>query len=94
VEHGDDLALLGAADFVAPDLPGGVRDSLDRDFPRVVTLGDATYEAEYDLSRPGVTLRMVRGARRDPPPLGYLPRFPGLRIVVEQGRSTWVLRQG
>lgn len=94
VESGDDLALLGADDLVAPDLPFGVRDPLDRDFPRVVTLGDATYEAEYDLSRPSVTLRMVRGARRDPPPLGYLPKFPGMRVVVEQGRSTWVLRQG
>ncbi len=94
VEHGDDLALLSAEDLVAPDLPAGVRAAIDRDFPRTVTVGDATYEADYDLARPGVTLRMVRGARRDPPPLGYLPRFPGMRIVVEQGRSTWVLRQG
>ena len=94
VEHGDDLAMLSAADFVAPDLPDGVRESLDKEFPRTVTVGDATYEADYDLAKQSVTLRMVRGARRDPPPLGYLPRFPGLRITVEAGRSMWVVRQG
>ena len=94
VEHGDDLAMLSAADFVAPDLPDGVREALDKEFPRTVTVGDATYEADYDLAKQSVTLRMVRGARRDPPPLGYLPRFPGLRITVEAGRSMWVVRQG
>ena len=71
-----------------------VQELLDRDFPRVVTVGDATYEAEYDLARSSVVLKMVRGARRDPPPLGYLPRFPGMRITVEAGRSMWVVRQG
>lgn len=87
VEHGDDLALLSPADFVATDLPEDVRAVLDKEFPRVVKVGDATYEADYDLARQMVTLRMVRGSRRDPPPLGYLPRFPGLRICVEAGSS-------
>ena len=87
VEHGDDLALLSPADFVATDLHEDVRAVLDKEFPRVVKVGDATYEADYDLARQMVTLRMVRGSRRDPPPLGYLPRFPGLRICVEAGSS-------
>lgn len=94
VASGDDLALLSASDFLAPELPFEVQEVLDRDFPRVVTVGDATYEAEYDLARASVLLKMVRGARRDPPPLGYLPRFPGMRITVEAGRSSWVLRPG
>jgi hypothetical protein len=94
VESGDDLALLSAADFTAPALPEEVAEVIDRDFPRTVTVGDASYACEYDLARASVLLRMVRGARRDPPPLGYLPRFPGMKITVEAGRSTWVLRQG
>ena len=94
VESGDDLALLSSSDFVAPELPYEVQELLDRDFPRTVTVGDATYEAEYDLARSSVLLKMVRGARREPPPLGYLPRFPGMKITVEAGRSMWVVRQG
>ncbi len=94
VERGDDLAMLGPGDLLAPELPDAVREALDRDFPRTVRVGDATYEADYDLAKRQVTLRMVRGARKDPPPLGYLPRFPGFRICVEAGRSMWIVRAG
>jgi hypothetical protein len=85
-EGGDDLALLSPGDFEAPDLPADVRARLDRDYPRSVRLGDATYEAEYDGSARRVALRKVRGARREPPPTALLPRFPGLRVVVD-GRT-------
>jgi hypothetical protein len=65
-------------------------------YPRVVTVGDATYEAEYAL-RPhvggDVTLRLVRGSRSEPPPPGYLPRFSGLRVIVETGRTVRVVRE-
>jgi ATP-dependent helicase HrpB len=81
-EGGDDLALLSASDFVAPDLPSEARAWLDRNFPRSVTIGDATYAAEYEASARRVTLRQVRGTRRAPPP-ALLPRFPGLRVVAE-----------
>jgi hypothetical protein len=90
VESGDDLALLSPADLEAPALPDELGDRLDRDFPRTVRVGDAVYDAEYDLASRQVTLRLVSGTRRDPPPLAYLPRFPGLRIVAESGR---VLRE-
>jgi ATP-dependent helicase HrpB len=92
VEGGDDLALLSSDDLVAPDVPGWLRDEIERDHPRTVTVGDATYEADYDLDRRKVTLRLVRGQRRDPPPLQYLPRFAGLGIVVETARGATVLR--
>ncbi len=92
VESGDDLALLSADDLVAPDVPAWVRDEVERDHPRSVTVGDATYEAEYDLERRRVTLRLVRGQRRDAPPLQYLPRFAGLGVVVEGPRGVTVLR--
>jgi hypothetical protein len=56
-------------------------------------VGDATYEADYDLDRSQVLLRMIKGSRRDPPPLAYLPRFAGLRICVEGPRGIAVVRE-
>jgi hypothetical protein len=58
----------------------------------VVQVGDASYEVDYDLAARQATLRMVRGTRRDPPPLAYLPKFPGFKICVEAGRSMWIVR--
>ncbi len=92
VAGGDDLALLSADDLIAPDVPSWVRDEVERDHPRTVSVGDAMYEADYDLDRRKVTLRLVRGQRRDPPPLQYLPRFAGLGILVEGPRGVTVLR--
>ena len=96
VEGGDDLAMLSARDFEAPDLPPHVRAYLDKEYPRVVEIGDGAYEAEYALRARGdgeVTLRLVRGSRREPPPPGYLPRFGGLRVIVETGRTVRVVRE-
>jgi ATP-dependent helicase HrpB len=92
VESGDDLALLSPKDLVPPALPDAAREQLDRDFPRVVQVGDASYEVDYDLAARQATLRMVRGTRRDPPPLAYLPKLPGFKICVEAGRSMWIVR--
>jgi len=93
VESGEDLALLSASDVLAPELPYEVRDALDREYPRMVSVGDASYRAEYDLDRGEVMLHMTKGNRRDPPPLAYLPKFPGLRICVAGARGMAVLRE-
>ena len=93
VEGADDLALLSPQDFEAPDVPAPVRAYLDKQYPRTVDTGDAKYEAEYAMNARQVTLRMVRGSRREPPPTGYLPRFPGLRVVVETGKTVRVVRE-
>jgi ATP-dependent helicase HrpB len=92
VESGDDLALLSAADLTPPDLPYEVKTPLLKDYPLTVSVGDATYEAEYDLGAHQVILRMVKGSRRDPPPIGYLPKFPGLRVMVDGPRGVTILR--
>jgi ATP-dependent helicase HrpB len=92
VESGDDLALLSAADLTPPDLPHEVKHSLLRDYPLTVSVGDAVYEADYDLTAHQVILRMVKGSRREPPPPGYLPRFPGLRVMVDGPRGVTLLR--
>jgi ATP-dependent helicase HrpB len=93
VESGDDLALLSPSDFLVADLPYEVRDALDREYPDSVNVGDAIYRAEYDLDRDQVLLHMVKGSRRDPPPLTYLPRFPGFRICVSGPRGVTVIRE-
>jgi ATP-dependent helicase HrpB len=92
VESGDDLALLSASDFLAPDLPYEVREPLDREYPLTVSVGDATYRADYDLGKNQVVLHMLKGSRQDPPSLAFLPRFPGLRICVEGPRGLAVIR--
>ncbi|MDB4987700.1 MAG: ATP-dependent helicase, partial [Myxococcaceae bacterium] len=92
VESGDDLALLSASDFLAPELPFESASAIDGDYPLTVSLGDATYRAEYDLSQSQVTLHMLKGNRAEPPPLSYLPKFPGLRIAVESRRGLTVVR--
>ncbi|HEY2736061.1 MAG TPA: hypothetical protein VGI70_18815, partial [Polyangiales bacterium] len=93
VESGDDLAMLSAHDFLAPELPFEVRDALDREYPLVVSVGDATYRAEYDVEKFQVSLHMLKGSRREPPTLAFLPKFPGLRICVEGPRGVAVLRE-
>jgi hypothetical protein len=93
VESGDDLELLSAKDLIADDLPHESRALLDKEFPRVVSVGDSTYEADYDLDVHQVVLRSVKGSRREPPALGYLPRFAGLRICVDGPRGFTVLRE-
>ncbi|MNC95616.1 hypothetical protein D3C83_127780 [compost metagenome] len=55
-------------------------------------MGDASYRADYDLSRNQVTLHMLKGSRAEAPALGYLPKFPGLRLLVEGPRGLTVLR--
>jgi ATP-dependent helicase HrpB len=93
VESGDDLALLSERDVLAPELPYEARALLDRELPATVSVGDASYRAEYDLSKREVVLHMVKGSRRDPPPLAYLPAFPGLRVCVAGPRGMTVLRE-
>ncbi len=93
VESGDDLAMLSAGDLTMPELPFETRSLLEREFPLVVDVGDATYHAEYDLDRSQVMLRKVKGSRATAPPLAYLPRFAGLRICVDGPRGVSVVRE-
>ncbi|HKU40335.1 MAG TPA: helicase-related protein [Polyangiales bacterium] len=92
-ESAADLPLLSDKDFIVPDLPYESRGPLDEAYPSQVQVGDATYRADYEIERNQVVLRMIKGSRRDPPPLGYLPKFPGLRIIVEGPRGVSILRE-
>jgi ATP-dependent helicase HrpB len=92
VQSGDDLALLSADDFLAPELPYESRGSIESDYPLTVSVGDASYRADYDLANNQVTLHRLRGSRSEAPTLAFLPKFPGLRIVVEGPRGLTVVR--
>jgi HrpA-like RNA helicase len=93
VTSGEDLALLSAQDFLEPDLPYEIRSLLDADFPTTVSVGDATYRADYELEKAHVLLTMIKGSRNEPPPLSYLPRFQGLRISVAGPRGVRLVRE-
>lgn len=93
VESSDDIALLSASDLLPPELPYELNQRVEQEYPATVSVGDATYRAEYDLARDQVILHMIKGSRRDAPPLAYLPKFPGLRICVSGPRGMTVVRE-
>jgi ATP-dependent helicase HrpB len=92
VQSGEDLALLSPGDFLAPELPDESRGRVEQEYPLTVSVGDASYRADYDLSLQQVTLQPLKGSRREAPTLAFLPRFPGLRILVEGPRGLSVVR--
>lgn len=93
VESGADVALLSVGDVVPDDLEPWIRALLDKEYPRTLELGDASYRIEYDLARRQVILHMVRGTRETAPPASYLPRFSGFRVCVESRRAMHVVRE-
>lgn len=93
VASGEDAALISVDDLLPDDLPGWVREVLDKEYPRTFEAGDAKYEIDYDLERRQVVLRMVKGTRSTAPPASYLPRFSGFRVCVESRRGMHVVRE-
>ncbi|MFT5357175.1 MAG: ATP-dependent helicase HrpB, partial [Polyangiales bacterium] len=87
IESGDELEMLSPDDFLAEELPFELQGIVADLYPRSVSLGDATYAVAFDLEKRQAILNMVRGNRKKPPPRSYLPKFPGLKVFVEAGRS-------
>lgn len=92
IQSNDDLPLLSGSDFLAPELPFEARSAIDGDYPLTVNVAGGVYRAEYDLERSQVTLHPPKGSRADPPAAGYLPKFPGLRVLVDGSRGPTVVR--
>jgi len=82
VESGEDIELLTPDDLMPPRLPEPIRERLDREFPRTVSVGDARYRVDYDLPARSVVLHKIAGQRKTPPPLDYLPGFKGFDIFL------------
>lgn len=85
LEGPEDVELIDAQDLLPPALPDHLQERIDNEYPRTVDLGDASYRVEYQLGGRKAILHMVKGQRKSPPPRQYLPRFPGLRLMVEAG---------
>lgn len=92
VESGEDLALLEPEDLTPPDLPSMLRQELDKTYPREIELSDATYSVEYEPAAKRVILEKVRGSRKVPPPVRFLPRFEGFRILIRHKDTLLTLR--
>ncbi|MDH5671819.1 MAG: helicase-related protein [Myxococcales bacterium] len=92
VESGQDAALLSAEDLIPEDLPAEVLARLETQYPLRIELGDARYRAEYDFSKSRVTLHLIEGTRKNPPPRSFLPKFGGLTIYAEAGGRLHLLR--
>ncbi len=93
VEEGSDAELLAPEDLLPPDLPGAVRDRLDRTFPRILKPGGAKYRVEYDVHAREVTLIAVEGNPKHPPSPSLLPAFRGFRVKVRHHSRVWVVRE-
>lgn len=93
VDAGDDLKLLSAEDFLPDDVPAELAPQLDEHFPLEVDVGDCRYQVAYDLTKKQVTLSVMKGQRRTPPPASYLPKFQGFRVFVEAGGSFHPVRR-
>ena len=92
LESGEDLPLLTPEDLTPPPLPEEAARWMDAHFPRTVAVGDAVYEAIYDLAARSVLLRKTSGHRKEPPSLTFLPPFRGLAVRVQHGNRVWRLR--
>ncbi|MCA9534403.1 MAG: ATP-dependent RNA helicase [Myxococcales bacterium] len=88
----DDLSLLSADDVLPEPLPAYESQLLAQEFPARVSVGDAEYVSEIDVEQRLVTLRMVRGTRKTPPPASYIPRFGGYKVCAEAARVLHVVR--
>lgn len=92
IQSNDDLPLLSGVDFLAPELPFEAQSAIEGDYPLSVNVAGAVYRAHYDLQRNQVTLHPPKGGRGEPPAAGYLPRFPGLRVLMDGPRGLSVIR--
>lgn len=85
--------LIEGEDLLPEPLDEATRQRLDKDFPRELAIGDARYRITYDVARRRATLHQVFGARKTPPPDGFLPRLPGWTLVWEHKNRERVIRR-
>jgi hypothetical protein len=93
VEGIDDLDLLNPSDLLPPTLPEPARTTLDREFPTTFTVANTHYRLEYDLAKREVVFHQVQGQRKEAPPIAFLPRLSGFRILWRSKSKTQVLRE-
>ncbi len=92
IETGEDYALVGQSDFEVPSIPDHYRARLDKLFPTTLTLPDVAYRFAYNIPERTVFIHQTDGRRTSPPPLNWLPRFEGLKLILVTKRGQETLR--
>lgn len=87
LEEQEDLALVDREDLTVAPVPEPWASNLDKDYPRSLRLGSATYRVRYEVGRRRVLLELESGALPKAPPRSYLPRFPGFKVSIQAGGS-------
>ncbi|MEO1336876.1 MAG: hypothetical protein AAFV29_14615, partial [Myxococcota bacterium] len=87
LEEQEDCQLIEHSDLLPPPIPDHIAAALERDYPQRVDLGEAKYTVQYDLSARRAILILQSGSRHQAPPRRYLPRFPGLKVSIQAGRT-------
>jgi hypothetical protein len=83
---GDELPLLSADDLLPDPLDPWHAEQLERSHPRTLQLPDAHYRLHYHPGRRLLELEQVRGKRKTPPPLRFVPTLPGWKVqLVHKG---------
>ncbi|MEM7675240.1 MAG: helicase-related protein [Myxococcota bacterium] len=87
LEEQEDCQLIEPEDLLPAPLPDHLAAALERDYPQQVDLGEAKYTVEYDLRSRRAILVLQSGTRHKAPPRRYLPRFPGMKVSIQAGRT-------
>jgi hypothetical protein len=93
IASGEDLEALLPTDLDFPGLSRPQREALDRQYPRRIHLGDLVCDVEYHPRRREVILVKAGGTRSQPPPIQYLPRWPGWKVLFKDRQRTVLLRE-
>ena len=93
LQDASELKLLELNDLMPPELPWDAQDTLTRRFPRALDVADGTYRLEYEPEKRRLRVVKLKGRRREPPPLSWLPTLPGWRIVFIDGNRQIPLRR-
>ena len=88
----EDVRLLMWEDLVFDRMDEEEKEDFDREYPRTFDLGDSFCRVEYDLKGKNITLVKLRGLRREPPNLNYLPSWKGWKIRFQDRQRIIVMR--
>jgi len=92
VSEADDLDLLDPEDLLPSPPPSDVADTLERSFPRTLSLGSHRYAVSYVPGAKEVVLIRTQGRKGHVPDMRYLPRWAGWRVVLQEASNRKVLR--
>ena len=91
-EEGSDLELISQEDILPEMLDPHESSALEKEFPSVLKLSDATYHMHYNVARKRVIMEQVSGSRRQPPLIQWLPKWGGFEVKLRRGQHESMVR--